>query len=507
MKRRFSSLILVAALLPFAALASYRPDLTDLSRVPLYGLPAPAQAKALNGAQPPKSAGALIFATRVDFALGLDQGLWTADRDEAVWRARLASAGAKLLIVTFDQLVLPAGAELRLYDAEGSVIQGPLTAASLSSGKALTAPLVPGEQSVIELRLPSAQRNQVRLHVSRVDHGFVDITKDGILAGHSAGTCNVDVICPEGDAWRNEIRSVAVLQIPFSDSVGACTGTLINNRRQDGKPYLLTANHCKIDSSNAASITAYWNFQTSACAGADNGKLDQNQTGTSLLFSDPGSDHTLLQLSRTPPAAYGVYYAGWNAAAVIPACGVTVHHPEGDRKSISTFGASASRGIIVFDQDTKDTSDDQNIDAWRVLWNQGTTEPGSSGSGLWDQNRYVVGVLSGGDSSCGNTQGYDYFGRLEVAWSKGLSRFLDPDGSGSLSVCGTNPGSSCNAAATPAAVCPQVTIDNGGVTKENESGGESGGGATAPAWLAMLAILAALRRWSTRKSFAGTLPT
>ncbi len=43
--------------------------------------------------------------------------------------------------------------------------------------------------------------------------------------------------------------------------------------------------------------------------------------------------------------------------------------------------------------------DGPRIPAWRVLrWDQGTTEPGSSGSGLWNQDHLIVGTLSGGSS-------------------------------------------------------------------------------------------------------------
>jgi hypothetical protein len=54
-------------------------------------------------------------------------------------------------------------------------------------------------------------------------------------------------------------------------------------------------------------------------------------------------------------------------------------------------------------------------------WTSGVTEAGSSGSGLFTQNPAasyfeVRGTLSGGDSSCTNQQGTDYYTRLDVAY-------------------------------------------------------------------------------------------
>src|SRR5690606_27422856 len=47
----------------------------------------------------------------------------------------------------------------------------------------------------------------------------------------------------------------------------------------------------------------------------------------------------------------------------------------------------------------------------------GTTEPGSSGSGLWNQNGHLIGQLYGGQASCGNNVN-DYYGRFDVSWSQ-----------------------------------------------------------------------------------------
>ncbi len=75
----------------------------------------------------------------------------------------------------------------------------------------------------------------------------------------------------------------------------------------------------------------------------------------------------------------------------------------------------------------------------------GTTEPGSSGSGLWDpESQLLIGTLSGGVAACGLLE-FDCNGMFAVAWDRGASAserlqdWLDPDNEGPLTVEGANP--------------------------------------------------------------------
>jgi hypothetical protein len=70
-------------------------------------------------------------------------------------------------------------------------------------------------------------------------------------------------------------------------------------------------------------------------------------------------------------------------------------------------------------------------------WDLGSTEPGSSGSPLFDQAHRVIGQLHGGFASC-TSQEADWYGKFSVSWNGGgtsstrLSDWLDPDGTGVL---------------------------------------------------------------------------
>ena len=58
---------------------------------------------------------------------------------------------------------------------------------------------------------------------------------------------------------------------------------------------------------------------------------------------------------------------------------------------------------------------------WKILqWEKGTTEGGSSGAPLFDQNHRVVGLLTGGEAVCGRSVN-DYFAKLSVSYNNLLS--------------------------------------------------------------------------------------
>ena len=80
---------------------------------------------------------------------------------------------------------------------------------------------------------------------------------------------------------------------------------------------------------------------------------------------------------------------------------------------------------------------------WNVNWSEGTTEPGSSGSPLYDSNHRIVGQLCCGSAACGNDAN-DYYGRsIGLSWSGSssstLSSWLDPLGTNATYLDTLNP--------------------------------------------------------------------
>lgn len=220
-----------------------------------------------------------------------------------------------------------------------------------------------------------------------------------------------------------------------------CTGQLFNTTAEDGTPYMLTAEHCVENASQAASVVAFWNYESPTCGSLSGGSLIQNQSGATLVslweWRD-GSDFSLILLDETPDPLFGVYYSGWDATGNIPVGSVGIHHPSGDEKAIS------------FNDDPLDKVNYYGFGShqWRIdQWEDGTTEGGSSGSCIFDPgNKLCVGTLTGGIASCTNPSGYDIYGRMDAHWtgdgtSAGrLSDWLDPLGTGTLTLGGRDSG-------------------------------------------------------------------
>lgn len=335
--------------------------------------------------------------------LGLDNsGVWhSLPGGDGVWRLAIECPGALSINFKFDAYVVPEGARVFVYNMEGSKL-GAFTAESNVGQRTLGVSQLPGDRIIIEYHEPAAVAGQGQLHIGQVTHGYRDVFKYARDLGDS-GPCNINVICPEGDDWRDQIRSVAIITVGGS---GFCTGTLVNNCAQDSTPYFLTANHC-LDP-DVANWVFRFNWDSPVCDPTENGPIDQTVSGCELLVSSVGTDMAFLRLNSIPPEEYDVFYSGWDHGATPPDSVTCIHHPSGDIKKISH-----SNGPIVA---TNIDVGSGAADCWHVpSWDAGTTEPGSSGSGLWNPNKMLVGQLYGGAANCTNNVD-DYYGRLDVSW-------------------------------------------------------------------------------------------
>jgi len=387
-------------------------------------------------------AGPLRYALPFDVQISPNNhGTWEIVDGGSIWRLRVVSPGATDLNFGFGTYRLPEGATLHVSSLDYGYFQGPFTAADNREHGQLWTPVIPGERAMIELFVPDKAAFKPELELIRVGAGYRDLfklTKRTSMA--KQGYCNIDVICPLGDGWRDQIRAVAVYGTGGSNF---CTGTLVNNLRQDFRPFFLTANHCQITSSNAASVVAYWNFESSTCGALSGGTLNQSTSGATYRASDYANDFTLIEFQSQPSAAYNVYYTGWDArSSTAPQSSICIHHPNCDEKAISYNDDALTTMNSCIGTGGTNTH-------WRVdSWEQGTTEPGSSGSALFDPATHrQIGYLSGGQAACGNSD-YDCFGKFSVGWSRGLSTWLDPDSTGTQYMNGSNPGGGGNISPT-----------------------------------------------------------
>ena len=335
--------------------------------------------------------------------LGSDNhGTWhTLRNGDRVWRQSIVCPGAFSINFRFDRFVVPEGGRVFVYNDVGTFF-GAFTAASASGRTSLGVSQMPGSRITVEYHEPARVAGEGHLHIDRVTHAYRDVFRYAKDLGDS-GPCNINVICPEGDDWRDQIRSVAIITTGGS---GFCTGTLLNNCALDSVPYFLTANHCL--SPDVADWVFRFNWDSPVCDPTENGPIDQTVSGCTMLTSSTTTDMAFLQLNSIPPADYDVFYSGWDKSGTTPDSVCGIHHPSGDIKKISLSQSPITQSNIDLGTGA--------ADCWQVtVWNAGTTEPGSSGSALFNQNKMVIGQLYGGAANCTNSVD-DYYGRFDISW-------------------------------------------------------------------------------------------
>ena len=358
-------------------------------------------------------------------------GTWERlDDTTLMWRLRVMSSDATSINLAFERFELPATGLLSVSTTDGNVFIRPFTADDNNIDRQLWTPPIPGDDILVEIQVDERDRDFVEqsMALTRINvgyRGFYDLASP-----NRSGSCNYDVACAEADEWRDEIPCVAAISTGGSLF---CTGFMVNNVRQDGTPLFMTAYHCGVGSGNASSLVAFWNFEDDFdapldCPGnsSETGTLDQFSTGASFRAEGSASDFTIVEFNTAPDDTWEVAYCGWDARDQATDCSVAIHHPSVDAKrwsidydpsAITTYyGDPGDDHLTIYD------------------WDLGTTEPGSSGSPMFDcVTHRVVGQLHGGYAACGNDD-EDWYGRIGYSWDAGLDAVLDPDGTGTLFV-------------------------------------------------------------------------
>lgn len=382
------------------------------------------------------------------------QGRWDVlDDGSQLWRVRVRATGATDLRIAFAHLSLPRGATLYFIGADG-FYQGPYTQADAPE-HGFSSPVVPGDMAMVELRVPAhATVGAAELEIGNVGAGFRDLFRrnKALDSVGDSGACNVDVACPLGQPYPNEIRSVGHYEFEAADGSGfyICTGTLVADVPKDKRNYFLTAHHCMSVASEAQSIVVYWNYQSTQCGSLNappGGFLGDDQHGATLRATRADTDFTLVELTSAPDPAWNLYYAGWDASGAVPGSTIGIHHPSGDVKKITAGPRPSTMDGCI-------SSTHGSATHWKTgPYSQGTTEGGSSGSGLFiaagsaSPDRRLIGTLSGGSALCSSispsqpNDGYDCYGKLSVGWDGSsaaarLRDWLDPGNTGATGAAG-----------------------------------------------------------------------
>ncbi len=360
-----------------------------------------------------------------EFAVAHDTNIrpdkWERENGKMVWRHTVYAPNAVSLNLGFTEFELPESATVQIHSEDHTQFMRELTSEDNNINHQFWTPVILADKIVIEVQVDEEDLAKLRLVIGHVGQGFREFGQ----STQKAGSCNIDVACDDSKGWEKEVNSVAVIAI---GGRSFCTGFMVNNAKEDKTPFFMTANHCRVSSSNAASLVAHWNYQKPYCR-TGRGRYSDFQSGAVHLASWAKSDFTLVKLLSAPKDEWNVHYSGWSNQDVAPNGAVGIHHPNTDEKSISFHDKQTSI--------TKYLSEDEGERTHVRIssWDKGTTEPGSSGSPLFDMNRRVVGQLHGGYASCSIRQA-DWYGRFHASWKGGGEEFnslaphLDPDKTG-----------------------------------------------------------------------------
>ncbi len=331
------------------------------------------------------------------------------------------------------------GAILRFADNTNSVYLGP----PLESDVRRWSPTISGGSGVIEIQLkpgfdPSAYTMSIE-KISQWAKSNSDQKGDFPRSPSSCSSspfnigcrdaCNVDLACVSNPSQALIDIGRATVKVTLVDDASgrgaSCTGTLLNSNASPRRPYIFIAAHCIDSQSEAASVETFWFFDSVSCGDTLTVPPFQRvTTGASLKVVDANLDVSLIEMNSSPPL--GAVYASWDAS-IIPrnATLVGVHHPAGDLK---TFSEGTMQGYVP---------SSRGIDSYiQVRWTpgKGTTEEGSSGSGIFTFNAdcgggvacyQLRGGLEGGGASCQNPNAPDRYSRMDLLFTR-LAPFLSP---------------------------------------------------------------------------------
>ncbi|RQO31210.1 hypothetical protein DBR32_04370 [Taibaiella sp. KBW10] len=424
--------------------------------------------------------------TAADFGFPESGQFVTLDNGQTVWRGQIAVIGAPAIGLKYDRFYLPKGVRLFLTNENRKQVLGAFDVDNNDASGTFITDAVQGEKVTIELDIdPEVNLRDIQLHINgaAVFHRGIENLKtyasntvgtwdyyDSVYNGASS-VCMVNAICPQGANYSNNRK--ATVQIVFEVTMdgqvfyAACSGTLVNNTgntTSNCKPYLLTATHCEgtgsVSSTTFDQTIVRFNFEHSTCTGGAN-PAALSMTGLNFVArsdynADLGAvnqikgDFLLFSFRQAIPESYGAILSGWNNNLSIatsvsePKKFIGFHHPDGDNKKLSY--AHQIRSVAMGAPDTH----------WGLTLENSYGSTGSSGSGLFDGDGYLIGQVSlGGNSNvpenCVNNAAGNptnigdniYYSKFSYVWdyavdgsaaNRKLKPWLDPAGTNVVTI-------------------------------------------------------------------------
>jgi len=384
--------------------------------------------------------GSYRFAHKFYTNININDGVRTVLPDGTIIKQiGIRSGGAYSINLLLRDFEIPPGGKLFIYSADHSYVVGSFDHRNNSTEKILPIQPVAGESIIVEYSEPANASFSGKFIIAEINHDYRDILRSE--PGGDSNTrfnCMPDVFCE--DVAMETIRSTVLLIINGNT---LCSGSLINNTADDGKPYLLTAVHCFVDdlskefptdlnyyTDRAGTIVAFFNYNRPVCSTniKMKGSEEMSLAGATARAVASRKDIILLEFNESPPDYFNVYYAGWNRDLTANGKHTNIHHPAGAVKKYGMSLGNIRMTSVPLGRNLFDANSFWEVPNWTI----GSTHDGSSGSPLFDENQLIIGGLTAGSSVCKGVspaEGPDYFSSLGKAWEtnqlKACLDFLD----------------------------------------------------------------------------------
>lgn len=255
---------------------------------------------------------------------------------------------------------------------------------------ALALTVAAADRAAVDFRIVSLQAGYRAIGAGVEDHPlYRRLVPRGSSSANASCVTNYECKVTAGNATAAAATVAVVVENLYQ-----CTGTLINDVPGDNTPYVLTARHCETgrlgggNPSAASGVTVYWDA-TSPCGTPLGSIYDGDlatQTGARTVVEQ--QDAWLIELESSPVVA-DAQFAGFDVSGEPVSGGYTIHQAEGsDKQFVSWFGTA----FALEEQGALGTAYLSNF--LETVNQSGNIGPGASGSGLFNGNDRLTGVLA-----------------------------------------------------------------------------------------------------------------
>jgi len=378
-----------------------------------------------------------------------NSGEWTVlSNGDRIWRLLISCEGATSINLLYDKFYLPDSSKLFIYSKDGKQSMGAFTSLNNKGDKnnprGFATGLIFSDQLILEYHLPKEVKDTGVISISSVIHGYLFSHGSWLDSLDYIGSVifdpcrNKNINCPEGQNWQNEKNAVAFILV--GEHIW-CSGSLVNNTKNDYRPLFLTADHCiSCFNYNAGSRLDNWLFcwryESPTCVNDYAKSILYTSGATVLAKNKTDVDFALLELQEDPQYlrnGYTPYYLGWDRSGKEEGYngGVGIHHPAGSAKKITPAYQIIDEYSSINLYTNKDdpggnyTRYEPNT-LWRVYFSNGATYGCSSGSPLLNSEHRLIGQLAGGEDECGEQS---WYGKINASWDNRDCGFPDIPGS------------------------------------------------------------------------------